>query len=126
MARQAEVEHHAQLAKQVEAQLASLDIAFDADVRLAAAGQVRDPDGKVLTLTADWVISARKGYAAARDILAGQTRSADASHAVRVDNLKAADDALDMAAQLTVQQWAITNNLRQELINVQRRLINGK
>ena len=126
MARQAEVEHQSELAQYLNGQVASLDAAFDADVRLAAAGQLKNPQGNPLTLTPEWVISARKGYAAARDLVGSQTRSADALHATRMDNLRAADEALDMASQLIVQQWQLTDRVRQELINVQRRLINGK
>ena len=126
MAGQAELEHQAQLTDQLNAQIASLDAAFDADVRLVAAGQIKDAQGGILTLTPEWVISARKGYAAARDLLAGQMRSAEAVHVTRLDNLQAADEALDMASQLIVQQWAVTERIRQELINMQRRLIHGK
>ncbi len=126
LAKQAQIDQHTELANRLESQTASLDTAFDADVRLVAAGQIKNSDGKPVALTPEWVISARKGYAAARDLLAKQARSAEAAHATRLDNLNAADEALDMATQLIVQQWAITNRIRQELINVQRRLINAK
>jgi hypothetical protein len=125
-AKEAEEEHHAELARRLEAQAASLDAAFDADVRLAAAGKITDAEGKAVAFTPEWVIAARKGYAAARDLLAEQGRSAEAAHATRLDNLAAADEALDMASQLILQQWALSEKVRQELINVQRRLSHGK
>jgi len=126
MAKQGEVEQHAEVVKALATQLASLDTAFDADVRLVAAGQVADTQGKPLGLTAEWVISARRGYTTARDMLTGQVQATEASHTTRLDNLKAADEALDMASQLIVQQWAVTNRVRQELINIQRSLSHGR
>jgi len=50
----------------------ALDAGFDADVRLVAAGGLIGPDGQPVGLSPEWVISARKGYAAARGALADQ------------------------------------------------------
>jgi hypothetical protein len=126
MARQAELDHHTDLQKRLNAQQASLDAAFDADVKLVAAGQVKDAEGEALALTPEWVISARRGYIAARDLVADQMRSAEATHATRLDNLEAADQALDMASQLILEQWAVGMRIKQELIKVQRSFIHGK
>ena len=104
----------------LQAQTAALDAAFDADVRLVAAGQLADTDGKALALTAEWVISARKGYAAARGILAEQARSSEAAHAAAMDNLAAADESLDMAAQLIVSHWDAAERIKQHVLSLQK------
>jgi hypothetical protein len=113
---------HDQHVQQLAAQRRALDAAFDADVHLAAAGRLRGADGLAVELSPEWVVSARKGYAAARDILAEQARLADANHAVRLDNLAAAAEAVDMTEQLITLQWSIAEPLRQEFINLRRRL----
>ncbi len=112
--------------KQIEAQQAALDAAFDADVALAAAGGLKDPNGQPVPFSPQWVISARRGYTAARDVLASQVRQADAAHSVHQDNLAAADEALDMASQLIVAQWNIAERLKTQLVAAQRRLTNGQ
>ena len=117
---------HAELMSHFDKQTMALDQAFDADVRFVAAGQVKDASGNPVALTSQWVISARKGYAAARDILAEEKRSAEAAHLVRLDNLRAADEAMEMASQLTIQQWSVTQSIKQHLISAQRRLIHGQ
>ncbi len=126
LADQAEAGQHAELLGRLDAQVAALDAAFDADVRLVGAGQLATADGQPVALTPEWVISARKGYAAARGLLAEDRRSAEAAHATRLDNLKAADEALDLAAQLIARQWAVSEQVRQQLIEVHRRLSNGQ
>lgn len=118
--------NHAELLQHYDTQAHALDNAFDTDVRLVESGQILDSQGNPLKLTAEWVISARKGYAAARGIIADRKRSSEAAHAVNIDNLNAADEALDMASQLIVQQSSLTQKLRQHLINIQRRLIDGQ
>ncbi len=117
---------HADLLQQLKGQTAALDQAFDADVKLVAAGQIKDASGKPIEMTPEWIISARKGYAAARDLISKQGRSAESAHLVRLDNLKAADEALEMASQLIVQQLSIKDRVKQHLINVQRSLIHGR
>ena len=126
MAQEAQAARHGDLLGQLNAQAAALDQAFDADVKLAAAGQIKDAEGKTVALTPDWVISARKGYAAARDAVSKQVRAEDALHAAQTDNLKTTDEALDMAGRLIVQQWAIGERIQQEFLNLQRRLISGR
>ena len=118
--------NHAELLRHYDTQAKALDSAFDADVRLVAGGQLADAAGKPVKLTAEWVISARKGYAAASGMIADQKRNAEAAHAVHLDNLNAADEALDMASQLIVQQSSLTQKLKQHLIGIQRRLIDGR
>ena len=125
-AQEAEQANHALLVQRLEAQKSSLDVAFDADVRLAAAGQIKDNAGRPVALTPEWVISARKGYAAARDLTDKQIRSAQTAHATRMDNLRAADESLDMASQLILRQWSVSEKIRQHLINLQRRLTHGQ
>lgn len=112
--------------KQLNAQASALDSAFDADVKLAAAGQIKDPSGRPVPLSPEWVISARKGYSAARDVLAQQMRNSQNAHGVNLDNLKAADDALDMASQLILQQQGLAVKMQQQMINLQRKVSNGK
>jgi hypothetical protein len=126
LARESQAARHGEMLRQLGAQAGTLDDAFDADVHLAAAGQLKDAQGKPLAMTPEWVISARKGYATARDALAGQVRAEDAAHTVETDNLKAADEALDMAQRLIVEQWAIAGPMQQAILNAQRRLINGR
>ncbi len=103
--------------------MAVLDAAFDADVRQVAAGQVRKADGSAVALSPEWIISARKGYSAARGLLEGQARTAEAAHLTRLDNLKATDESLEMASQLIARQWRISEQMRQHVLNIQRSLI---
>lgn len=119
-AKDTQAAQHAQLIQQMEAQQAALDAAFDADVTLAAAGGITDAQGQPVTFSPQWVISARRGYIAARDALAEQVRATEAAHAVRQDNLTAADEALDMAAHLIVTQWNIAERLKTVLLAAQR------
>ena len=126
MARQSQQEQNEIIIKQLAAQQAALDAAFDADVRLAASGQIKDAAGKEIGLSSDWVISARKGYIAARDVLSNQIQQSQAATAVRIDNLHASDEALDMASQLIIQQQGLAIKLEQQLINMQRKLANAK
>jgi len=123
-ARQDAIDRHDEAIKRLEAQVAALDAAFDADVRLVAAGQVADADGEPVELTAEWIISARKGYAAARGLLAEQMRSAEAARAAGLDNLDAADESLEMASQLIVSRWNVAERVKQHLLSLQRRLAN--
>jgi hypothetical protein len=101
----------------------SLDAAFDADVRLAAAGGIVSPDGKSVALSPEWVISARKGYAAGRDALASQRQKMDSGHAQQLDNLSAASEALDLAKALIIQSSFLNEQARQILMSLQRKAI---
>ena len=125
-AQDAQVAQHEQLTKFRDGQSAALDAAFDADVRLAASGALKDASGKPLALTEEWVISARKGYTAARDLIQQQAQADQAAHAARLDNLKASDEALDMAGQLIIQQQGLALRAQQELADFQRRLSHGQ
>jgi len=111
---------HGQFIERLKAQGDALDSAFDADVRLVANGQMKMANGAPVELSSDWVISARKGYAAARDMLADAIRSADTAHLVRQENLRVADESLDMASQLVVQNWKVTEKVKQYILNAQR------
>jgi len=97
-----------------------------AALAVAAAGDIEGPDGKPTNLTAEWVISARKGYAAARDLIGNEARLAELASLARTDNLKAADEALDMAAELILQQAELTERVRQTLLDFHRRLSHGE
>lgn len=125
-AKDAQIAQHEALVQQLEAQQGALDAAFDADVKLVAAGGITDATSQPVALSPQWVISARKGYIAARDELGLQIRSVEAVHAIRQDNLSAADDALDMASQLIVAQWNIAERLKTVLLTAQRRITDGQ
>ncbi len=114
---------HSQLVRQLKATQAALDSAFDADVRLAAGRQIKDAEGSPIALSPEWIISARKGYIAARDAIAEQILSAESVHLIQQDNLHAADEALEMAANLVIQQALISDRIKQYLMKIQRRLI---
>lgn len=126
MARQAELDQHQQTAQHWQAQMATLDAAFDADVKLAASGQLKDAQGQSVTLSANWVIAARKGFTAARDAMAAQVTQDQANHAGRMDNLQASDEALDLAGQLILEQMALGTRTRQALVAAQNKIISGK
>jgi len=125
-AKQSQQEQNQIIIRQFAAQQAALDAAFDADVRMVQSGGLKNASDKPLTLTGDWVISARKGYTAARDIISNQMQETQSVAATRMDNLQASDEALDMASQLIIQQQGFAIKLQQQLINVQRKLSNGK
>jgi len=114
-ARDAQRQSHETLIRQFSQQQAALDAAFDADVRLAEAGAIRDAQGNPVALDGRWVIAARKGYVAARDAVAQQAVAAQAAHATRLDNLAAADDALHMACTLIIEQQGLNIRMRQYL-----------
>jgi len=125
-AKAAQQQSHDTLVHQYAIEQSALDTAFDADVRLAEAGKLTDAQGKPVTLSGQWVISARKGYAAARDALATQVSQTQAAHEVRMDNIAAADEALQMAYDLIVQQQALDIRVKQYLTSLQRKATNGK
>ena len=117
---------HAEHLRQLDGTLAALDAAFDADVELAEAGKITDSTGKPVELSAEWVISARKGYAAGRDALAEQRRRLEAAHATHQDNLVAAAEALGLAKDLIIQHSSLSARAKQLLTSLQRRFINDR
>jgi len=124
--RQAQVEQHAQVIRQLEAQQAALDSAFDTDVNLAAAGQITDASGSTVTMSPEWIISARKGYIAARDALGRQILAAEAAQRVRLDNLAACDETLELASQLLIRQSAIGRGVKEHLMRIHGRLTHDR
>ena len=112
----------AQSVQGLDEQAAALDAAFDADVRMVEAGKLADAEGEPVALTAEWVISARKGYAAARSALADQRRRMEAQHAACLDNLAAGGEALDLATQLILQQYALSQRAMRLVGALERRL----
>ncbi len=125
-ARRAQQAQHEQIVAQMESQSVALDDAFDRDVRLVEAGKITDSSGRPVEFDAEWVISARRGYAAARDVLGEQINRQQASHEDDADNLDAADEALEMAAELIVYQSSLTGRLKQRLLDIYGRLTQGK
>lgn len=125
-ARRAERRHHERHVEHLRRQKQALDDAFDADVRLAAAGEITDAEGEPVALTPQWVISARKGYTAARETVSGQILAASGAHAVRMDNLAAADEALEMACDLLLTEAAIAEPIRRRLLEAHGRWINDR
>ena len=107
----------------VKFQCRSLDTAFDADVRLVAAGGIVTADGEPVTLSPEWVISARQGYGAAREALVEQMLAMEADHAVRQDNLVAADEAIDQAGRLMLQWSLLSESVQTLLIQAQEESI---
>ena len=101
----------------------SLVTAFDADVRLVAAGGIVTADGEPVTLSPEWVISARQGYGAAREALVEQMLAMEADHAVRQDNLVAADEAIDQAGRLMLQWSLLSESVQTLLIQAQEESI---
>ncbi len=126
MARQAQQAQHERIVAQTKAQAAALDEAFDRDVRMAEAGQITDTAGQPVEFTAEWVISARRGYAAARDMLHEQLARQRAAHAADADNLDAADKALEMAAELIVYRSSLTGRLKRHLLDIYGRMTDGQ
>ncbi len=125
-AKETQAAQHAQLLQQIAAQQAALDAAFDADVTLAAAGGITDAQGQAVQFSPQWVISARRGYIAARDALGDQVRAAEAAHTVHQDNLTAAEEALDMASELIVAQSSVTERLKTVLLAAYRSTAHGQ
>jgi len=126
MEQRAVAAQHEQALRDLQAQQAAMDAAFDADVQLAAAGKILDADQQPIALTPEWVIEARQGYIAARDALTAQQRSAEAAYAAQLDNLRASDESLEMASQLILQQSRLAGRVQQVLLNTQRRLADGR
>lgn len=119
-ARSLEQDRHAEGIDRLAGQVSALDAAFDADVRLAEAGAIRDEQGRTVPLDGEWVISARRGYGAALRALHERQRQAEQAHATRLDNIDAAAEALDMARRLIVQQMRIPQDIRQRLLTLHR------
>jgi hypothetical protein len=117
-ARTAQQQQHDQLTQHLDRQLTALDSAFDTDVKLVAAGQLKTPDGQPVDLTAEWVIQARRGYAAARSLVQQQRRHEQQAHASELDNLRAAEEALRMARTLSVMQWNVAERFKQTFLSL--------
>ncbi|MDY6913157.1 MAG: hypothetical protein SVT52_01680, partial [Planctomycetota bacterium] len=94
--------------------------------KLVGAGKIENASGQPVELTPQWVISARKGYTAAHNLIGEKIRLTEAVHATRLDNIRAADEALEMASQLVVQQSSLGRRIKQQLITIQRRLVHGR
>ena len=109
-----------ELDRAVASQMAGLDAGFDADVRLVATGGLRDATGQPVPLSAEWVVDARRSYTAARDHLATQRADLARAKAVQQDNLRASQEALDLAADLIVQQSALTGPIKLALMHAGR------
>jgi hypothetical protein len=118
-ARHAQQRTYARYCASHQSQLHALDDAFDADVKLVAAGQIAGDDGQPIPLSSDWVIAARRGYALARDMLATQFASETHAHAIQLDNLSAATEALHLANELTVLQWNVSARIKQAFLRNQ-------
>ena len=118
-AKKSELDAHSERLRLHRKQLEALDTAFDTDVRLAAAGQIKDTEGELVKLSPEWIIAARKGYSAVRDVLSKNLRETEKSHAVQLDNLQAADEALKMAADLILLQWSVSERVRQQFQSLQ-------
>ena len=118
-----QTQRHQEAMGNLESLASSMDAAFDADVRLAAAGGIVGADGKSVALSPEWVISARKGYAAGRDALAAQRQKMESGHAQQLDNLSAAGEALDLAKALIIQSSFLNEQARQILLSLQRKAI---
>jgi len=121
-ARQYDSARHAEALQRLESTKVALDAAFDADVKLVEAGGIADSAGRPVRLTADWVISARKGYAIGRDALAEQRHRVETSHVTHLDNLSAGSEALDLARDLIILHSTLTGRARQFVMSLQRRL----
>ena len=122
LAKEDRIAQHAELMASLGRQKAALDTAFDEDIRFAADGKIKGPSGQVVELTPQWVISARKGYIAARDLVTRQIYTS--VHAIKLDNLEVAREALSMASELIIRQAALTDQLKTHLLKAYRRLSN--
>lgn len=116
----AERQAHARLMDALDRQKHTLDAAFDADVRLAANRSLQTAAGEPIELSAEWIIAARQGYAAARDEISRQQQAERSAHLQQLDNLQAATEALDLAAELTVLQWNVGEQIKQKFLQLQR------
>lgn len=117
-ARQAETEYLQDRQEEYRRQIEALDNAFDADVRLVASGALKDDNDQSVELSPQWVMSARKGYSAARGLIEDQHRLTRDTHRVRMDNLDAAAEALDLAGMLIVQQWSVSEQIKQTYLKL--------
>ncbi len=112
-----EAAQSALLLEQIDQQQTALDVAFDADVRLCASGSIKDAEGNPIAFDADWVISARKGYTAAVGVLQKNRANVTTASATALDNIKAGDEALEMAATLIIMQQNVSANIKQWLLS---------
>jgi len=118
LASETQQNQYAALIDQYQGHIAALDAAFDSDAKLAEAGQISTAAGQAVPLTARWVIEARKGYIAARDALSRQIQAAELAHRTNQDNLQAADESLEMAAVLILQQMDIHESIKSKVLSI--------
>lgn len=121
MARSAREQSYAIETKMYQQQLAALDAAFDADAKLIASGGLKDKDGKAIEITADWIISARKGYSAAVGAVNNHMIKSQQVYATDLDNITAASEALQYANELVVMQWNVGERFKQQFLQLQQR-----
>ena len=50
--------------------------------------------------------------------MADQMRTNQATGAIEIDNIDAAAEALEMAAQLTVLQWNVSEKIKQQFLKI--------
>jgi len=124
LSRQAHLDQHEQLMRLLGSQKTQLDDAFDNDARLVEAGAITDPQGQPVAMSAEWAISARRGYSAACDAISRQIQQANLAHTQDLDNIQAVDEAMDLAGLLIIQQYSVAQNLKNQLIQAHRRIIN--
>lgn len=126
MARTAREQSYEIETKMYQQQLAALETAFDADVKLVSTGSLKDADGKPVEMTADWVISARKGYSAAVSAISTHVVKAQQVYATDLDNIAAANEALQLANELVVLQWNVGERFKQQFLQLQQRSTNDE
>jgi len=120
LARSAREQSYTIETKMYQQQLASLNTAFDADVSLVSAGGLKDKDGKAVEMTAEWIISARKGYSAAVDSINEKMVKAQQVYSTDLDNITAANEALQLANELVVMQWNVAEKFKEQFLKLQQ------
>lgn len=102
---------------QYDKQDVSLDNAFDSDVKACEAGLLKDKDGKPIPLNSAWVIDSRRLYAQAKSIVAGNKVDVQRALDIRIDNIFAAERALQNAIALIVLQQNLDANIKGWILN---------
>ena len=118
---------HTQLINSYKLAKANLAIGFDNDVKLIEAGKILDSEGKPLGLNSQWIISSRKGYAKALEILDKSIEEENRFYIESLDNLSAASQALELIKKriLSSQKWESKTKLLISNI-VERKSSNAK
>lgn len=112
--------------KMYRSQITALDDGFDADVKMIAAGGIKTAEGETVTLTPEWIISARQGYSAARAAIETQMLAAEKNNMIEQDNLKVGIESLDMAQELEIMQWNIAEAFKVQFKKLTERNDNGQ